>query len=109
MRYVLAATALALAANAQAGTGSMVVHITAINAFGDGRMVFQFDSDGSACLDTASPKHYWLASGQASVTADGFTNNLATAMTAFSLGKTVSVDFDVSTSNCYIQRIAVSN
>lgn len=74
---------------------------------GDGSFVLGFVNDAGTCTSTNSPKYFYVVAGQNGVTADGLKAMLATALTAFSTGSTLSASFDDATSSCYINRFSM--
>lgn len=81
--------------------------IYAIYPLATGTVVLTFEADATECTSGSSPKYYTLKVGANNVTADGFENVLATALAAAATRAIVSVAFDDSTSDCYINRIWV--
>lgn len=74
----------------------------------NGSFIIAFTTNPSGCSSTTTPyKYLYVASGQNSVTADGVKNMLATSLTAFALGRTLSIAYDDATSNCYVNRMTV--
>ncbi len=70
-------------------------------------LVFTFSSNGLAPESASdlggansNPNHY-------GVNSDGVKAMLATALTAYALGKSLSFVFDDSTTNCYINRLSI--
>jgi hypothetical protein len=66
--------------------------------------VLRFVNDAGTCNNPNSPKYFYVVAGQHGVTADGVKAMLATALTAFTTGGTLSAAFDDATANCYINR-----
>lgn len=70
-------------------------------------MTLAFTSDHARCSKANSPKFYYIASGQKNVTADGLRAMQAAALTAYAMGRQVSIAFDDATSCCYVNRLKV--
>jgi len=73
----------------------------------DGSFVLGFVNDAGTCSNTNSPKYFYVVAGQNGVTADGVKAMLATALTAFATGSSLSGAFDDATPACYINRFSV--
>lgn len=74
---------------------------------GDGSFILTFTQNSPACSSQSNPQYFSVAAGQFGVTSDGVKAMLATALTAFATGRSLSFAFDDSTSNCYINRLSV--
>jgi hypothetical protein len=74
---------------------------------GNGDFVIGFDVDSAACTGVGAPKYMYVAVGQNGVTEEGIKKLYAAALTAFSLGKTLSIAFDDATAYCYVNRFSV--
>ena len=111
MRIIIAVLAiislLAFMGTAESAPQSFTANVAWVYPLGDGSVILAFTQESPYCTAAGSPKYYLVMSGQNGVTADGIKSILATALTAFALGKPVSVVFDDATSNCYINRIAM--
>jgi len=59
------------------------------------------------CYSSGSGVYLSVTPGQNAVTADGAKSMLATVLTAFALGKSISVAYDDSTANCYVNRLLI--
>lgn len=70
----------------------------------DGMVVLTFNTPSPACINS---DYHQLKIGHNSVTADGYRAILAVAIAAAAAGRTVEVNFDESSAECYINRIAV--
>lgn len=71
----------------------------------NGTLVLLFTGDSTQC--TSVGKYHHLLAGQAGVTQEAFNNMYSLALTAATTGKEISVNFDTSSSNCYINRMFV--
>jgi hypothetical protein len=60
-----------------------------------------------SCTDTQNPQYFHVAAGQNGVTAEGVKTMLAAALTAYATASPISIAFDTSTTNCYLNRLAV--
>ncbi len=107
IRIAVAAVLLGWSAAAFA-TGQIVVSTLAfVYPFGDGSFVLGFTQGSTFCQSQNSPQYFYVTPGQNNVTADGAKATLATALTAFALGRTLSVYFDDSTIYCYVNRFSI--
>ena len=105
---VLAALAVAAALTPLRALATTFWHSGTLNWIypqADGSVVLTFTTDHPSCTNTASPKYYLVMVGQAGVTADGMKNMVATALSAFAMGRTLNVNFDDATNNCFINRM----
>jgi hypothetical protein len=73
----------------------------------DGSFVIILVNDTSTC-SAPSPKYFFVTPGQNGVTVDGAKAILATTLTAFALGSSISLNFDDATPSCYVNRISIS-
>lgn len=73
----------------------------------DGSFVLGFAQGSTFCQSPNSPQYFYVVPGQNGVTADGAKAMLATALTAFGLGKTLSMSFDDATPYCYVNRFSI--
>jgi len=73
----------------------------------DGSLTLAFNEDSPTCLNPASPKYYNVAVGQNGMTADGVRNILSAALWALTAGNRVQVNFDDSTTKCYVNRLII--
>jgi hypothetical protein len=109
MRKILgtigACIALATSSASWATSVGFSATLTNISAIGDGRTVLQFGTTTSSCSGT--PQGFYVTVGQNGVSADGAKQILATALLAFSLGKTLTIYFDDSTSYCYVGQATI--
>lgn len=77
--------------------------------FGNGDFVIGLDSDPSTCSAPDSPKYFWVTVGQNGVTAAGSAKIFASVTAAVVTKLTVTIVFDDATTNCYVNRISLSN
>ncbi len=72
----------------------------------NGSIVISFEVDSPSCTNSATPyKYHKIEVGQNSVTEQALNNMHAVALTALTAGFAVSVNFDDSTNQCYVNRI----
>lgn len=83
--------------------------ISSIYPQNEGTILITLNTNSAACTNGSSPKFYAIAVGGNGVTADGAKALYATALTAFSTGKPVTIVFDDQYSACYINRIQIHN
>ena len=75
-----------------------------------GDFALGFDVNSAECTSPGAPQKYmYVQVGQNSVTAEGAKKIYAAALLAFATSKNVSIAFDDSTPQCYINRATVSN
>jgi hypothetical protein len=59
------------------------------------------------CSGSGSGSYVHVTPGQNTVTLDGAKAMLATVLTAFSMGRTLSISYDSSTSYCYVDGLLI--
>jgi hypothetical protein len=89
--------------------GTAIKSIQPYGDSADGSFVLEFTSNAPTCTSSSTDKDHYVRVGYSAVTLPTAKNLLAVAMFAMSLGKTVNVYFDDSTSNCYIGALHVVN
>ena len=102
---ISSAFVLAIPTVSGAAEAWLTATITAVYPQSDGGVALTFSASSPSCTNGSSPKYHYLYVGYNSVTQPGFKNLFAVVMLAFSLGKVVTVNFDDSTPNCFINRI----
>lgn len=75
---------------------------------GNGDVVLVFDTDSASCTNGSNPKYYYIRVGVDGVTQDGLENMLAVALTAATTDRTVTINFDDSSTGCFINRLSVN-
>jgi len=89
------------------------VWLTATIAFvypqADGSLTLAFNEDSPNCLNPSTPKYYNVAAGQNGMTPDGVRNILSAALWALMNTNRVHVNFDDSTTKCYVNRLVVGD
>jgi hypothetical protein len=96
---------LSAIANAEAWHTSTIKQVYPL---GDGSFVLIMTVDAAACSGTPGSKYHYVRPGVNGVTSDGVRAMLATALTAFALGKTVSMAFDETSSSCDVNRFSMN-
>ncbi|WHI47977.1 response regulator receiver protein [Microbulbifer sp. JMSA004] len=81
--------------------------ITRVYPHGDGRFVITFADDSTSCTNGVDPKYHWVKVGEKGVTEEGLNLMFGAALAGAAAGKQVRVNFDDSTSYCYISRLFV--
>jgi hypothetical protein len=79
---------------------------------GDGSFVLGFvpiAGSLNACSSAAGVKYTFVQVGQNGVNADGIKNMLATALTAFALGKSVGISYSDASSSCFVANLLVED
>jgi hypothetical protein len=107
LRMVFFTLVLGWSVSVQATTQYFQSTLQSVYPLADGSFVLIFSQSGSNCHSLNSPPYFYVAAGQNGVTADGVKGMLATALTAFSLGKTLAGAFDDSTPYCYVNRFSM--
>lgn len=82
--------------------------IRSVYPLADGKVVITFTTDSPACANGNSPKYYFIAPGVNAVTELGLKNMYSAALTAATAGKEVTINFDASSNDCYINRLSVA-
>ena len=95
-----------VSATSYAAISSVQSPVKSVYPLADGSFIIILTNDASTCLAT-SPKYFYVAIGQNGVAMDGAKAMLATALTAFSTGSSLSLIFDDATTNCYVNRISI--
>lgn len=68
-----------------------------------GAVIVTFQTTSSACTNTA--KYFYIQVGQAGVTQEALENMLSVVLTAAAADRAVGVNFDETSSGCYINRL----
>lgn len=95
---------------AQAGEVAYEGELQLIYPIGDGSFALGFVPTNSAltpCSSSGSTKYVFVTPTQGGVTEYGAKNLLATALTAFAMGKSVGVVFDDSSTSCFVKRLSM--
>ncbi len=82
--------------------------VATIYPMGNGDVVLTFDNDAPTCTNASNPKYYYMRVGANGMTQEGLENMLAVALTAANSGQTVTINFDDSSTGCFINRLYVS-
>ena len=82
--------------------------ITRVYPLGEGGFVITFANNSPSCTNTSQSKYHYVAVGQNGVTEEGIKFLYSAALTAAASGKTVDINFDASSSSCYINRLSVN-
>ena len=105
---VIAVTILVSTASAQASTVWYQGSVQLVYPMNDGSFAIGVPTILPVCSGTGQNGVYlYVMPEQNSVTADGAKNMLATVLTAFALGRSISVAYDDSTTNCYANRLLI--
>lgn len=73
----------------------------------DGTVALGFTASAPVCNSAGPVRYMYLATGQNGMSADGFKNLYAAALTAFAAEKTVDIIYDDSSSYCYVNRLLI--
>jgi hypothetical protein len=84
---------------------SITTTIAKVYPLGSGNLILILASDHASCTSPNTPDYYKALVNQNGVTEEGLVSIHATAMTAFALGRTVSIYFDDATPDCLIKQI----
>jgi hypothetical protein len=72
-----------------------------------GSVVITFDDESQACTSGSNPKYYHIRVGENGVTQEGLEVLYAAALAAHLSGRSVQINFDSSSSYCWINRLRV--
>ena len=81
--------------------------ITRIYPQGNGAFALTFENSDPNCTNTSNPPYYYVRSGHNGVDAEGSKKIYSAALTAATIGKTVTINFDPSGPSCYINRLFI--
>jgi hypothetical protein len=82
--------------------------IKTVYPLANGSFVLIMTEDAPSCGGTPGSKYHYVRPGVFGVTSDGVRAMLASALTAFALGKTVSIVFDETITSCDINRFTIN-
>ena len=99
---------LVFAANAWAAQTWHVSTIRSVYPLANGTFILTFTTDSPHCTNANSPHYYLVAAGSGGVTADAARNMYALALTAAASSRSVTINFESSSTSCYINRMAVN-
>ena len=74
----------------------------------NGDFVITFTNDSPSCPSTSKTKYHYARVGKNSVTKEGIKFLYSAALAAASSGKKININFDSSSSHCYINRLFVN-
>jgi hypothetical protein len=74
----------------------------------DGSFVLIMRNDAAGCAGTTNKYHY-VSAGEFGVTAEGVKAMLATALTAYAMDRRISLLFDETRPQCYINRLQITD
>jgi hypothetical protein len=107
-RTVVVSLMLAASMIVSAAQVAVMSTLTSVYPLSDGSFILNFTNDASTtCTSPNTPKYFYVMPGQNGVTVDGAKAMLATALTAFAMGKSVSASYDDATIFCYINRFSI--
>ncbi|AWF83392.1 response regulator receiver protein [Microbulbifer sp. A4B17] len=81
--------------------------VTWIYPHGDGHFVITFADDSPSCTSGINPKYHRVKVGENGVTKEGLNLMFSAALAGAAAGKEVRINFDDSSSSCYINRLFV--
>ncbi len=82
--------------------------ITKVYPLANGNFVITFANNSSYCTNASRPKYHYVVVGQNGVTEKGIEFLYSAALAAAATGKKVSINFDTSDKNCYVNRLQVT-
>jgi len=97
---------LAWGSAAIAASTTVTSTLKSVYPLSDGSFVLIFTNDASTCVNS-TPKYFYITPGQNGVSVDGAKAMLATSLSAFALGASVTLNFDDSTAFCYGNRLYI--
>lgn len=83
--------------------------LKAIYPLADGNYILSFTNDASGCTSTSSPKFHYVFVDENGMSAEASKKIYAAALLAYSLGQPVSIAYNDATSNCFVNRLYLSN
>jgi hypothetical protein len=86
----------------------VVDNVRAVYPLGDGSFIITFVNPQPICTNTATYPYFWVSSGHNGVTAEGVRAMLATSLTALAAGKKMSLAFEASTPDCFVNRLSIA-
>src|SRR6185312_2558763 len=92
---------------AQAATVWYQGPVQLVYPMNDGSFAIGVPNILAVCSGSGSGSYLYVTPGQNGVTMDGVKSMLATVLTAFSQGKTISLAYDDSTAYCYVNRLLI--
>ncbi|MCW8091130.1 hypothetical protein [Alteromonas sp. ASW11-130] len=107
MKYVLILMLCCLANTVHAQAKWHTSEIAKIYPHADGSFVLTFKTNSPDCTNSVPNKYHYVRAGNNGVNAEGVKGMLSVALTAATLGKPVSVNFDAASSACYINRLHI--
>ncbi|WP_238152006.1 response regulator receiver protein [Microbulbifer sp. A4B17] len=81
--------------------------VTRVYPHGDGHFVITFADDSPGCPSGIDPKYHRVKVGENGVTEEGLNLMFSAALAGAAAGKEVRINFDGSSSTCYINRLFV--
>ena len=100
--------AAVVSGNASASEQWVVDNVRSVYPLGDGSFILTFVNAQPICTNTATYPYFWVSPGHNGVTADGTKAMLATALTALAAGKKMSLAFEASTPDCFVNRLSIA-
>ncbi|MEW5251045.1 response regulator receiver protein [Microbulbifer discodermiae] len=80
--------------------------VTRVYPFGNGTFVITLQESSPSC--TRTDNYYHVKVGENGVTQEGLQLMFSAALAGLASGKNVSIFFDSSSSNCYINRLSIN-
>jgi hypothetical protein len=109
IRLASAAMLLGLGAPLAMAEGWHQDFVKTVYPLSNGNFVVIFVSSPSSCPNANNPKYFYVQVGNNGVTSDGAKAMLATALTAFTTGRKLTVAFDDASASCDVNRMSVSD
>ncbi|MFA0813629.1 response regulator receiver protein [Microbulbifer epialgicus] len=82
--------------------------ISKVYPLADGGFIVAFKEDSPNCPRNLTPKYHSVEVGKNGVTQEGLNLIFSAALAAGASGKPVTIVFDGSSENCYINRLSVN-
>ena len=83
--------------------------LKAIYPLADGNYILSFTSDAPGCTSTNSPKYHYVFVNENGISEEASKKIYAASLLAYSLGQSVSIVYNDTTSSCFINRLYLSN
>lgn len=83
-------------------------YIKTVYPLSDGTFVIIFVNSQPSCTNDPTAPYFYVSPGHNNVNVDGAKALLSTSLTAFALGRRISLAFEASTSYCYVNRLQIA-
>ena len=98
---------MVLLASSSAMAASHTSTVNWIYALSSGSFILTFKTNSTQCTNSSTPQYYYVESGKNGVTAEGIKMIYSAALSGGATQKPVTINFDESSSACYVNRLSV--